>query len=160
MAASPVVGIIMGSASDWEVLRNTSETLAKLGIPHESRVISAHRTPDRLIDYAKTARGRGLKVMIAGAGLAACLPGMLAALTPLPVLGVPLPGALMGLDSLFSMVQMPGGVPVGTLAIGRPGAVNAAVLAASILALADPAVAQALDAFRQAQTDAVPDAPG
>jgi 5-(carboxyamino)imidazole ribonucleotide mutase len=160
MAASPVVGIIMGSASDWEVLRNTSETLAKLGIPHESRVISAHRTPDRLIDYAKTARGRGLKVMIAGAGLAAGLPGMLAALTPLPVLGVPLPGALMGLDSLFSMVQMPGGVPVGTLAIGRPGAVNAAVLAASILALADPAVAKALDAFRQAQTDAVPDAPG
>jgi 5-(carboxyamino)imidazole ribonucleotide mutase len=159
MATSPVVGIIMGSASDWEVLRSASETLDKLGIPHESRVISAHRTPDRLIAYAKAARGRGLKVMIAGAGLAAGLPGMLAALTPLPVLGVPLPGALMGLDSLFSMVQMPGGVPVGTLAIGRPGAVNAAVLAASILALADPAVAKALDAFRQAQTDAVPDAP-
>src|ERR1700690_3453411 len=127
MAASPVVGIIMGSASDWDVLRHASETLEKLGVPHESRIISAHRTPDRLIAYAKAARGRGLKVMIAGAGLAAGLPGMLAALTPLPVLGVPLPGALMGLDSLFSMVQMPGGVPVGTLAIGRPGAVNAAV---------------------------------
>ena len=160
MAEKPVVGIVMGSASDWETMKHAAETLGKLGIAHESRVVSAHRTPDRLVAYAKTARERGLKVLIAGAGLAAGLPGMLAALTPLPVLGVPLAGALMGLDSLLSMVQMPGGVPVGTLAIGRHGAVNAAVLAASILALADPKAAAALDAFRAAQTDAVPDEPG
>ena len=160
MAEKPVVGIVMGSASDWETMRNAAETLAKLGIAHETRVVSAHRTPDRLIAYAKTARERGLKVLIAGAGLAAGLPGMLAALTPLPVLGVPLAGALMGLDSLLSMVQMPGGVPVGTLAIGKHGAVNAAVLAAAILALADPKIAASLDAYRKAQTDAVPEEPG
>lgn len=160
MAEKAVVGIVMGSASDWETMRHAAETLARLGIASETRVVSAHRTPDRLIAYAKTARERGLKVLIAGAGLAAGLPGMLAALTPLPVLGVPLAGALMGLDSLLSMVQMPGGVPVGTLAIGRHGAVNAAVLAAAILALADPQVAAALDAFREAQTDAVPEEPG
>ena len=159
MAETAVVGIVMGSASDWEVMRHAAETLHKLGIANEARVVSAHRTPDRLITYAKTARERGLKVLIAGAGLAAGLPGMLAALSPLPVLGVPLNGALMGLDSLFSMVQMPGGVPVGTLAIGRHGAVNAAVLAASILALADPKIAAALDSYRQAQTDAVPENP-
>ncbi|MGH7090062.1 MAG: 5-(carboxyamino)imidazole ribonucleotide mutase [Stellaceae bacterium] len=159
MAAGPAVGIVMGSASDWEVMRHSAETLDKLGIAHESRVVSAHRTPDRLYEYGKAAKGRGLKVLIAGAGLAAGLPGVLAALTPLPVLGVPLAGALMGLDSLFSMAQMPGGVPVGTLAIGRHGAMNAAVLAASILALFDPAVATALDAFRKAQTDAVPERP-
>jgi 5-(carboxyamino)imidazole ribonucleotide mutase len=159
MAGQPVVGIVMGSAGDWEVMRHAAETLDKLGIAHEARVVSAHRTPDRLYEYGKAAKGRGLKVLIAGAGLAAGLPGVLAALTPLPVLGVPLNGALMGLDSLFSMVQMPGGVPVGTLAIGRHGAINAGVLAASILALADPAVAAALDAFRKAQTEAVPEEP-
>jgi len=160
MAEKPVVGIVMGSASDWETMRHAAETLAKLGIAHEARIVSAHRTPDRLVAYAKTARERGLKVLIAGAGLAAGLPGMLAALTSLPVLGVPLAGALMGLDSLFSMVQMPGGVPVGTLAIGKHGAVNAAILATSILALADPTAAAALDEFRKAQTDAVPEEPG
>ena len=160
MTEKPVVGIVMGSGSDWETMQHAAETLAKLGIANEVRVVSAHRTPDRLVAYAKTARERGLKVLIAGAGLAAGLPGMLAALTPLPVLGVPLAGALMGLDSLLSMVQMPGGVPVGTLAIGRHGAVNAAVLAAAILALADPKVAASLDAYRKAQTDAVPEEPG
>jgi 5-(carboxyamino)imidazole ribonucleotide mutase len=156
----PSVGIIMGSASDWEIMRHCSETLQKLGITHEQRVISAHRTPDRLIAYVKGARGRGLKVLVAGAGLAAGLPGMVAALSPLPVLGVPLnSGPLQGLDSLLSIVQMPGGVPVATLAIGRAGAVNAGVLAASILALADPIVAKALDDFRAAQTAAVPERP-
>lgn len=160
MAGAPAVGIVMGSAADWEVMRHAAETLDKLGIAHEARVISAHRTPDRLYAYGKAAKGRGLKVLIAGAGLAAGLPGVLAALTPLPVLGVPLNGALLGLDSLFSMVQMPGGVPVGTLAIGRHGAINAAVLAASILALSDERVAAALDAFRAAQTASVPDEPG
>jgi 5-(carboxyamino)imidazole ribonucleotide mutase len=159
MAANPLVGIVLGSASDWETMRHCADTLEKLGIPYERRVASAHRTPERTASYAKGARDRGLKVIIAAAGLAAALPGTLAALTPLPVLGVPLAGALMGLDSLLSMVQMPGGVPVGTLAIGRHGAVNAAILAASILALADPRIAAALDAFRQAQTDAVPEDP-
>lgn len=159
MAASPLVGIVMGSASDWEVMRHAADTLARLGVAHESRVVSAHRTPDRLIAYGKGARERGLKVLIAGAGLAAGLPGMLAALTPLPVLGVPLAGALMGLDSLLSMVQMPGGVPVGTLAIGRHGAINAAVLAAAILALGDATIAAALDEFRRAQTASVPEDP-
>jgi len=159
MADKAAVGIVMGSASDWDTMRHAAETLAKLGIPHEARVTSAHRTPDRTVAYAKTARERGLKVIIAGAGLAAGLPGMVAALTPLPVLGVPLNGALDGLDSILSMVQMPGGIPVGTLAIGRHGAVNAAVLAAAILALSDAKVAAALDAFRQAQTDAVPETP-
>jgi 5-(carboxyamino)imidazole ribonucleotide mutase len=158
---SPTVGIIMGSASDWETMRHAAETLDRLGIPNERRVISAHRTPDRLIAYAKGARERGLKVLIAGAGLAAGLPGVVAALTPLPVLGVPLEGgALKGLDALLSIVQMPGGIPVGTLAIGRAGAINAALLATAILALGDPAIASALDAFRAAQTDAVPEEPG
>jgi 5-(carboxyamino)imidazole ribonucleotide mutase len=157
---SPSVGIIMGSASDWETMRHAAETLDRLGIPNERRVISAHRTPDRLIAYAKSARERGLKVLIAGAGLAAGLPGVVAALTPLPVLGVPLEGgALKGLDALLSIVQMPGGIPVGTLAIGRAGAINAALLATSILALSDPAIANALDAFRAAQTEAVPEEP-
>jgi 5-(carboxyamino)imidazole ribonucleotide mutase len=159
MAEKAAVGIVMGSASDWETMRHAAETLQKLGIAHEARVVSAHRTPDRTISYAKTARERGLKVIIAGAGLAAGLPGMVAAMTPLPVLGVPLNGALDGLDSLLSMVQMPGGIPVGTLAIGRHGAVTAAVLAASILALSDPKVAASLDAYRTAQTDAVPEEP-
>jgi 5-(carboxyamino)imidazole ribonucleotide mutase len=158
---SPSVGIIMGSASDWETMRHAAETLDQLGIPNERRVISAHRTPDRLIAYAKSARERGLKVLIAGAGLAAGLPGVVAALTPLPVLGVPLEGgALKGLDALLSIVQMPGGIPVGTLAIGRAGAINAALLATSILALGDSAIADALDAFRAAQTEAVPEEPG
>jgi 5-(carboxyamino)imidazole ribonucleotide mutase len=159
MASNPLVGIVMGSASDWETMKHTAQTLERLGIPYERRVASAHRTPDRVIAYARGARERGLKVIIAAAGLAAGLPGMFAALTPLPVLGVPLAGGLMGLDSLLSMSQMPGGIPVGTLAIGRPGAVNSAVLAASILALGDPKIADALDAFRQAQTDAVPEDP-
>ncbi len=160
MASNPVVGILMGSASDWETMRHTAQTLERLGIAYERRVASAHRTPDRVIAYARSARERGLKVIIAAAGLAAGLPGMIAALTPLPVLGVPLAGGLMGgIDSLLSMSQMPGGVPVGTLAIGRAGAVNAAVLAASILALSDPQIAAALDAFRKAQTEAVPEDP-
>jgi 5-(carboxyamino)imidazole ribonucleotide mutase len=157
--ANPLVGIVMGSASDWETMKHAAETLERLGIAYERRVASAHRTPDRVIAYARGARERGLKVIIAGAGLAAGLPGMVAALTPLPVLGVPLAGQLMGLDSLLSMSQMPGGIPVGTLAIGRPGAVNAAVLAASILALSDAKIAASLDAFRKAQSDGVPEDP-
>lgn len=159
MAEKAAVGIIMGSASDWDVMRHAAETLQKLGIACEAKVTSAHRTPDRTIAYAKTARERGLKVIIAGAGLAAGLPGMVAAMTPLPVLGVPLNGALDGLDSILSMVQMPGGIPVGTLALGRHGAINAAMLAAAILALSDAKVAAALDAYRAAQTDAVPEEP-
>ncbi len=156
----PRVGIIMGSRSDWPTLRHASETLEKLGIHHESRVVSAHRTPRRMVDYASGARERGLKVIIAGAGGAAHLPGMVASLCPLPVFGVPIESqALSGLDSLLSIVQMPGGVPVGTLAIGRAGAINAALLAASVLALEDPAVAEALDAWRRDQTESVPDAP-
>jgi 5-(carboxyamino)imidazole ribonucleotide mutase len=157
---SPSVGIVIGSASDWELMRHAADTLDQLGISSEHRVISAHRTPERLFAYATTARERGLKVIIAGAGAAAGLPGILAGLTPLPVLGVPLGGsALMGLDSLLSIVQMPGGVPVGTMAIGRPGAINAALLATAILALSDPAVAAALDAWRKKQTDNVPERP-
>ena len=154
--AQPAVGIIMGSRSDWETMRHAAETLERLGVAHESRVVSAHRTPRRLVDYAESARGRGLKVIIAGAGGAAHLPGMVAALTPLPVLGVPVESAaLKGMDSLLSIVQMPGGVPVGTLAIGKAGAINAALLAAAILALGDGAVATSLDAWRKAQTDNV-----
>jgi len=153
-----LVGIIMGSRSDWETLSHTVETLNTLGIGHEVQVISAHRTPDRLFEYCATARERGLKVLITGAGLAAGLPGMAAAKTPLPVLGVPIhSAALGGLDALLSMVQMPGGVPVGTLAIGKPGAINAAVMAASILALGDADIARALDEFRARQTRAVLD---
>ncbi len=156
----PLVGIIMGSRSDWPTLRHAAETLEQLGIPHESRVVSAHRTPDRLRAYAAGARARGLRVIIAGAGGAAHLPGMCAAWTALPVLGVPVEShTLKGIDSLLSIVQMPAGIPVGTLAVGRAGAVNAALLAAAILAGTDPALAGRLDAWRAAQTDAVPDLP-
>jgi len=158
--AAPLVGVIMGSRSDWETMRHADETLAALGIAHECRVVSAHRTPGRLFDYASAARGRGLKVIIAGAGGAAHLPGMAASMTPLPVLGVPVEShALKGMDSLLSIVQMPGGVPVGTLAIGKAGAINAALLAASILALSDPALAERLDAWRAHQTESVPHDP-
>jgi len=156
----PRVGIIMGSQSDWATLGHAAETLTALGIAHEARIVSAHRTPKRMFDYASGARERGLEVIIAGAGGAAHLPGMVASLTPLPVLGVPIESkALNGLDSLLSIVQMPGGVPVGTLAIGRPGAINAALLAASVIALRDPAVAAALDQWRARQTAAVAEAP-
>ena len=158
--ASPIVGIIMGSQSDWQTMRHAAETLDALSIEHEVRIVSAHRTPDRLADYAKTARSRGLKAIIAGAGGAAHLPGMSASMTPLPVLGVPIESkALSGMDSLLSIVQMPAGIPVGTLAIGRAGAINAALLAAAIIALDDPKVAQALDDWRARQTDGVADAP-
>jgi 5-(carboxyamino)imidazole ribonucleotide mutase len=157
---APLVGIIMGSRSDWETMRHAAETLAKLGVPHETRVVSAHRTPGRLYDYAREARGRGLKVIIAGAGGAAHLPGMAAAMTPLPVLGVPVEShSLKGMDSLLSIVQMPGGVPVGTLAIGKAGATNAGLLAAAILALSDPELAGRLDAWRAAQTAGVAETP-
>ncbi len=157
---SPRVGLIMGSQSDWSTLCHAAITLDALGVPFEQRIVSAHRTPDRLVRYAGEARGRGLEVIIAGAGGAAHLPGMVAAMTPLPVLGVPIEsGALKGLDSLLSIVQMPGGVPVGTLAIGRAGAINAALLAAAILALHDEAVAAALDAWRARQTAAVREEP-
>ena len=155
-----LVGIIMGSASDWETMRHAAETLDTLGVPHETKVVSAHRTPQRLYDYAQTAKDRGLKVIIAGAGGAAHLPGMAASMTSLPVLGVPVESkALKGLDSLLSIVQMPAGVPVGTLAIGQAGAVNAALLAASILATNDAMLAKRLDAFRAKQTASVADSP-
>jgi 5-(carboxyamino)imidazole ribonucleotide mutase len=158
--AGPAVGIIMGSTSDWETMRHAAETLDELGVRHETRVVSAHRTPTRLVAYAEAARGRGLKVIIAGAGGAAHLPGMTAAMTPLPVLGVPIESkALKGMDSLLSIVQMPAGVPVGTLAIGKAGAVNAALLAAAILATGDPALAERLDRWRAAQTAAVAESP-
>ena len=157
---APLVGIVMGSDSDWEVMQHASRRLQELGVAHESRVVSAHRTPDLLFRYAEEARGRGLRCIIAGAGGAAHLPGMLAAKTPLPVLGVPVTSAqLQGLDSLLSIVQMPAGVPVGTLAIGKAGAANAGLLAASILATADPALAERIAAWRQAQTDAVAESP-
>ncbi len=159
-SAAPLVGVIMGSRSDWPTMRNAVETLDKLGIAHETRVMSAHRTPGRAMAYAEGARGRGLRVIIAGAGGAAHLAGVIAALTPLPVLGVPMESsALSGMDSLLSTAQMPAGIPVGTLAIGRAGAVNAALLAAAVLALSDPAIAEALDDFRKAQTEAVPETP-
>ncbi|MEM7291727.1 MAG: 5-(carboxyamino)imidazole ribonucleotide mutase, partial [Pseudomonadota bacterium] len=149
-----------GSQSDWDTMRHSSETLGKLDIAHESRIVSAHRTPDRLYDLAKSAKGRGIKVIIAGAGGAAHLPGMTASLTSLPVLGVPVQSqALSGNDSLLSIVQMPAGIPVGTLAIGKAGAVNAALLAAAILATSDEALADRLDAYRAAQTDAIGDFP-
>ncbi len=157
---APRVGVVMGSRSDWETLRHASEVLDGLGIPHESRVVSAHRTPDRLYRYAAEAEGRGLQVIIAGAGGAAHLPGMLAAITLLPVLGVPVESkALRGVDSLLSIVQMPRGIPVGTLAIGAAGAANAGLLAAAILAGSDPSVRSALEGFRRAQTDAVDESP-
>ena len=154
------VGVIMGSQSDWPIMRLAAEILEELGVTHETRIVSAHRTPDRLVEYAKSARGRGMKVIIAGAGGAAHLPGMAASMTPLPVLGVPVQSrALSGMDSLLSIVQMPKGVPVGTLAIGEAGATNAGLLAASIIALQDPVVADKLDAFRQAQTDKIGESP-
>lgn len=157
---SAVIGIIMGSSSDWETMRHAAETLDALNVAHETRVVSAHRTPERLYRYAREAKDRGLKLIIAGAGGAAHLPGMAASMTSLPVLGVPVESkALAGVDSLLSIVQMPAGVPVGTLAIGRAGAVNAALLAASILALSDEALAARLEAWRQAQTDAVAEQP-
>ncbi len=156
----PIVGIIMGSTSDWTTMAHASEILTTLGVPHETRVVSAHRTPQRLYDYAGGAAARGLKVIIAGAGGAAHLPGMAAAMTPLPVLGVPVESkALSGMDSLLSIVQMPAGIPVGTLAIGKAGAVNAGLLAAAILAINDSALAERLAAWRQAQTDTVAETP-
>jgi 5-(carboxyamino)imidazole ribonucleotide mutase len=158
--ASPLVGLIMGSRSDWETMRHAAETLEQLGVPFEQRVVSAHRTPDLLFDYAGSAEERGLKVLIAGAGGAAHLAGMTAAKTTLPVLGVPVESkALSGVDSLLSIVQMPAGIPVATLAIGKAGAVNSALLAAAILAGADPGIAERLRAFRDAQTQAVLDSP-
>ena len=154
------VGIIMGSQSDWPTMRHAAKLLEQLEIAHEVRIVSAHRTPQRMADYAAQARGRGLKVIIAGAGGAAHLPGMVAAQTSLPVFGVPIESkALQGMDSLLSIVQMPGGVPVGTLAIGASGAKNAALLAAAVLALADDALAARLEAWRQAQSDSVADTP-
>ena len=156
----PLVGIIMGSQSDWPTMKNAADTLDKLGIANEMRVISAHRTPHRLTEYATGARANGLKVLIAGAGMAAALPGAAAALTPLPVLGVPMEGKVMGgLDALLAMSQMPAGIPVGTLAVGRSGAVNAAILAASILALEDQGIAARLDQFRADQTAAIVEQP-
>ena len=155
-----LVGIIMGSRSDWPTLRAAARVLDELGIAHESRVVSAHRTPDRLYKYANSAKGRGLKAIIAGAGGAAHLPGMTASMTMLPVFGVPVESkALSGIDSLYSIVQMPPGVPVGTLAIGKTGAINAALLAASVLALSDAALSTRLETWRKQQTDAVADTP-
>ena len=155
-----LVGIIMGSQSDWETMRHAAETLEALGVPCETRIVSAHRTPQRLFAYAEEARARGLKVIVAGAGGAAHLPGMTASMTPLPVIGVPVESkSLKGMDSLLSIVQMPAGVPVGTVAIGRAGAVNAALLAAAIVALSDERVAAALDKWRADQTAAVADSP-
>jgi 5-(carboxyamino)imidazole ribonucleotide mutase len=154
------VAIIMGSQSDWATMRHAAEALDRLGVGYEARIVSAHRTPDRLVSFAKGARAAGFRVVIAGAGGAAHLPGMTAAMTPLPVFGVPVESkALSGQDSLLSIVQMPAGIPVGTLAIGRAGATNAALLAAAVLALNDPALADRLDAFRAAQTDSVADHP-
>lgn len=155
-----VVAIIMGSQSDWETMRHAAETLAALGVTSENRIVSAHRTPERLFAFASGARAEGFKVIIAGAGGAAHLPGMTAALTELPVLGVPVESrTLAGVDSLYSIVQMPAGVPVGTLAIGKAGAINAALLAASVLALNDPPLASRLKAWRKRQTDAVAEHP-
>ncbi len=157
---APLVGIIMGSRSDWATMRHAAEMLDALGVSHETKVVSAHRTPRRLCDYAASAAGRGLKVIVAGAGGAAHLPGMAAAMTRLPVLGVPVESkTLGGLDSLLSIAQMPAGVPVGTLAIGKAGAANAGLLAAAILATHDPALAERLDAWRAAQTASVGEAP-
>lgn len=160
MTDAPLVGIIMGSQSDWSTMQHAAETLESLGVPFETRIVSAHRTPKRLVKFAEGARDRGLKAVIAGAGGAAHLPGMTAAMTPLPVFGVPVESkALSGMDSLLSIVQMPAGIPVGTLAIGRAGAVNAALLAAAVVALSEPAVAKALDDWRADQTASVADSP-
>jgi 5-(carboxyamino)imidazole ribonucleotide mutase len=154
--STPHVAIIMGSQSDWDTMRHAAETLERLGVAFEARIVSAHRTPERLYEFARSARESGFKVIIAAAGGAAHLPGMTASMTPLPVFGVPIQSkALRGMDSLLSIVQMPGGVPVGTLAIGRAGAVNAALLAAAVLALSDSVVAAALDAYRAEQTESV-----
>jgi 5-(carboxyamino)imidazole ribonucleotide mutase len=159
-AATPAIGIVMGSQSDWETMQHAATTLDRLGVGYETRIVSAHRTPERLYEYARTARARGLSVIIAGAGGAAHLPGMTAALTPLPVLGVPIEThALKGVDSLLSIVQMPAGIPVATFAIGRAGAVNAALFAAALLALSDPAAAAVVDDWRRAQTAAVRERP-
>ena len=158
--AEPLVGIIMGSSSDWETMRHAAATLEQLAVPHETKIVSAHRTPRRLYDYAHTAKDRGLKIVIAGAGGAAHLPGMTASMTSLPVLGVPIETqALKGMDSLLSIVQMPAGVPVGTLAIGKAGAINAALLAAAMLAAEDKALAKRLEAWREKQTGSVAEAP-
>lgn len=159
-ASSPVVGIIMGSQSDWKVMKNAADRLEALGVAFECKIISAHRTPERLDKYARGARDRGLKVIIAGAGMAAALPGSAAAITPLPVLGVPMEGKMMGgLDAMLAMTQMPGGVPVGTLGLGKAGAVNSAMLACSIVALSDDDAAKALDDFRAEQSAGVPEEP-
>jgi 5-(carboxyamino)imidazole ribonucleotide mutase len=160
MAGASPVAIIMGSQSDWATMRHAAETLDALGVPHDDRIVSAHRTPDRLVAFAKGAKAEGFRVVIAGAGGAAHLPGMTAAMTPLPVLGVPVESkALSGQDSLLSIVQMPAGIPVGTLAIGRAGAVNAALLAAAILALTDADLAARLESWRAAQTASVAETP-
>src|SRR4029079_8210576 len=160
MSPSPLVGVIMGSRSDWETMRHAVETLDALGVPNETKVVSAHRTPDLLFEYASTAQSRGLKVIIAGAGGAAHLPGMVSAKTILPVLGVPVESkTLQGIDSLLSIVQMPAGIPVGTLAIGKAGAINAALLATAILATDNEELRRALETFRQTQTQAVLDQP-
>ena len=160
MTATPPVAIIMGSQSDWATMKHAADTLDALGIAHDDRIVSAHRTPQRLYDFATTARGKGYKVIIAGAGGAAHLPGMAASMTSLPVFGVPVESkALSGQDSLLSIVQMPAGIPVGTLAIGKAGAVNAALLAASVLSLGDTALAQRLEAWRAAQSAAVAERP-
>src|SRR5437868_4950187 len=160
MEEQPLVAVIMGSKSDWETMRHAAEILSEFGVPHERRIVSAHRTPAFMAEYAAAAEGRGIEIIIAGAGGAAHLPGMIAAMTPLPVLGVPVEShALKGMDSLLSIVQMPAGVPVGSLAIGKAGAINAALLAAAILALADATVADALDAWRKAQTEGVAERP-
>ncbi|WP_119677454.1 5-(carboxyamino)imidazole ribonucleotide mutase [Indioceanicola profundi] len=159
-AAAPLVGIIMGSQSDWPTMKHAADVLEELGVPYEARVVSAHRTPQRLYDYATTAKGRGIKVIVAGAGGAAHLPGMAAAMTTLPVFGVPVESRTMkGLDSLYSIVQMPGGVPVGTLAIGKAGATNAGLLAASVLALGDSRLDAALTSWRNRQTEKVAEFP-
>ena len=156
MSKTPLVGLIMGSKSDWETMRHTAETLDELGVWYEKRVVSAHRTPDLLFEYAASARDRGLEVIIAGAGGAAHLPGMAAAKTALPVIGVPVKSRVLnGVDSLLSIVQMPAGIPVGTVAIGRAGAINAALLAASILANGHPAIRESVDRFRASQTERV-----
>ena len=160
LAEKPKVAVIMGSQSDWSTMKHACDTLAELDIAHQPLIVSAHRTPDRLVAFAKGARAAGFKVIVAGAGGAAHLPGMTAAFTPLPVFGVPVESkALSGQDSLLSIVQMPAGIPVGTLAIGKAGAINAALLAASVLALSDASLADRLDAWRQARTDAVADQP-